>query len=259
MGACTTIAIPWASALWMPMSNAFDRIWQNDYMGDPPNRNVYMELSGFAHLRRLSTPDPRGDWFFAKRPIQSWSALERKPSARNELIIEDARGWPFLAWRCTFEGHTQKPGTQWRHPLWNEIDLHGGIRIRPTFDNIGDFEAIYGSRAIPIRPIVFGLLGDVIIWSIVWTILSYLPFSYVVLRHRRRRKKTLCVRCAYDIRGHNHVRCPECGLLLTPSNLKWQGLPRWFRPSIMGIAISIALFLPAFARWQWRRPWGLME
>jgi hypothetical protein len=51
------------------------------------------------------------------------------------------------------------------------------------------------------------------LWSLMLPFLIY-PVAALItgpIRRRRRRKRGLCVTCAYDLRGLPEPRCPECG------------------------------------------------
>ena len=67
---------------------------------------------------------------------------------------------------------------------------------------------VFGSEYLPIRPIWTGLISDTIIYSAVWWLLLSIPFA---LRSVLRRKRGLCLKCAYDLQGAEHEVCPECG------------------------------------------------
>ena len=63
-------------------------------------------------------------------------------------------------------------------------------------------------RFVPICPIWPGFAINTILYAaILW-----LPFAALGrFRRRRRIKRGLCPKCAYDLRGGNHAACPECG------------------------------------------------
>ncbi len=259
MGLLTTLTLTWGLALWYPSLSTTSYSWQDSKYNDPPARTIFVERFDFGSLRRLSTPDPKGDWFFAQRPIQSWSEIERQPTKDNELIIEDARGWPFLAMRTTFEGLTAKPGEGAPHLNWYDISMHAGIRIRPNYTGLRSFEALYASRALPLRPILLGLVGNLIFWSSIWALLPYVPFLPVILKKRRRLKRNQCVNCAYDLRGLSHEQCPECGVQLKNSQVPWRGFRTWVKPTLAKLAFGFTLYLPISVAWSWTQPWPIFE
>ena len=63
-------------------------------------------------------------------------------------------------------------------------------------------------RALPLGIIPFGFAINTISYaSLLWFLISGLS----VLRRYFRHKRGLCVKCAYDLRGADHLQCPECG------------------------------------------------
>ena len=50
---------------------------------------------------------------------------------------------------------------------------------------------------------------------------SYPTIAFIrgPLRRYRRRKRGLCLKCGYDLRGLTEPRCPECATEFDPSNL----------------------------------------
>ena len=85
--------------------------------------------------------------------------------------------------------------------------------IEATFpDWIRGSEPEFGFRLdtthLPLKPTWLGFLANTIIYS--WFfLLGQLQIKSV--RKRRRRKRGLCIKCAYDLRGTEHAVCPECG------------------------------------------------
>ncbi len=118
---------------------------------------------------------------------------------------EHATGWPFRA--LWYELDSPKGGV---------VGVAGGI---PLQEPMGINNAPLGSiRALPYRPVWFGLALDSVIWgSVVWALLARVWLTRQTLRTRR----GLCPKCAYDLRGDFPSGCPECGwnrpLPATPS------------------------------------------
>jgi hypothetical protein len=66
-----------------------------------------------------------------------------------------------------------------------------------------------GRVFLPLRPIYAGLFGDAATFGTTWWILLTLAAA---LRARRRCRRGLCARCAYDLNGSLSIdHCPECG------------------------------------------------
>ena len=61
---------------------------------------------------------------------------------------------------------------------------------------------------LPLRPVWPGfVLNSLLYAASLWLLISG-PFT---LRRMIRRKRGLCPKCAYDLRGTDHAACPECG------------------------------------------------
>ena len=68
----------------------------------------------------------------------------------------------------------------------------------------------FGSRSwkgLPIHPVYFGFVVNTIFYAVLLWILTLGPFT---ARRMIRRKRGLCIKCAYDLRGTSGG-CPECG------------------------------------------------
>ena len=266
MGFLTTIALSWNLALWRPVPRRMTFCWTNGASNQQPvtesDRTVYEQTNEFGSLRRMSSPDPKGNWFFAPRPVQTWSILEQKPVNPNQLIIEDIHGWPRLALRATFTGKTIKPGQGWKDSSWKDQHLHTGIRIRPHLSNSYRFTPFDASLAVPLEPIYRNFIIDILFWSLIWLIIPHLLFiypEYKYLRRRYRVRHNHCVICAYDLRGHSHKQCPECGTDIMTAKQTGTPIPKWGKPTLLIITL-IATIIPIITiAVQWQSPWTIHE
>lgn len=66
----------------------------------------------------------------------------------------------------------------------------------------------YGFRALPLRLCWPGLLIDSALFTVLWSLALYAPSA---IRRRRRLRRGLCPRCAYDLNHNLSSGCPECG------------------------------------------------
>lgn len=71
-------------------------------------------------------------------------------------------------------------------------------------------ESTFSETHLPIKPIWPGFIANSLIYS--WLFMLG-QLEIISLRKRRRRKRGLCIKCAYDLRGTAHVVCPECGIV----------------------------------------------
>jgi hypothetical protein len=125
----------------------------------------------------------------------SWTRL-RTSTGETGWVVEEAHGWPFLAFRCKFTpalGAGMEPavvggfvtGSFWSERAWVGV-----------------------TRVIPTTPIWLGLLGDVIFWTIVIWFLHWLAHK---TRCFLRRRDDRCERCGYPLCYLRSPNCPECG------------------------------------------------
>ncbi len=266
MGFFCTVALSWNLALWQPISNRFTHYWSNDTSSDLSSdassfdkRAVYLQMSQFGTLRRMSSPDPGGDWFYAPRPIQSWSILEQKPVHATQLIVEDVHGWPRLGLRSTFQGNTIKPGDGWADSSWRDLALQGGIRIRPHLTDSQRYSPYYGSLAIPFDPLWVNFSINVLFWSVVWLIVPYSLFVYPLWYRLYRIRHNCCALCGYDLRGLSHTRCPECGVEIEVATHIGNPIPRWVRPAFLLLLFGAIATPVVVVAVQWQQPFTIHE
>lgn len=119
-----------------------------------------------------------------------WCRLNRLPSRSEDgpdyLRCDYAFGWPF-------------------------VSLGFGVEMRTDPATGTTTSQVLGEGTIPglgIHPIWPGLAADVSIFAALWYVLTRLVG---LLRSRRRRRKNLCLACAYDLRGSAGDICSECG------------------------------------------------
>lgn len=109
---------------------------------------------------------------------------------------EQAAGWPRLAlWKRHLHGVARGIPIQ---------RSHGAMKIA-KFQQTDD-------QSLPYLPIWPGLIFNTIFWGAAWFIILAPTFcSLAALKRHRRRRRGLCARCRYDLRGINSPNCPECG------------------------------------------------
>jgi hypothetical protein len=139
---------------------------------------------------QIARPPPRG-------PGQPLNIAD---TSGGTALIEDARGWPFLAMYCSIEPIGVVGGP--------EFPTRDGIKLSRVVSQMGGMEA---PRALPVRPIWMGFLLNtalyaLLTWLLVWLVLRLCLFA---IRGRVRLRKGLCPACAYPIGGS--VICTECG------------------------------------------------
>lgn len=116
-------------------------------------------------------------------------------------IIES--GWPMRSLRQWMKLWAVGDATP---PRDFELTLHYSIETTALNAWIDRYIHVSGSWPLPWMPMVLGFATNTLFYGAV----LFVPlFGVGVLKRRRRMKRGLCVRCAYDITGLSV--CPECG------------------------------------------------
>jgi len=142
--------------------------------------------------------------------VPVWGESATKESLDYQFVLDDGRGWPFLALRSAilFEKGEDYNRFYRRTPI-SQIGAKviGGIRVslsRPNRFSAGLWDIII----LPYRPIAIGFLLDVAFYSLIWLMIiaGYKNIRYMAHHHKGR-----CIMCGFDLRGSNSGCCPECG------------------------------------------------
>ena len=134
--------------------------------------------------------------------IPYWSATNAQQGDDVVRLIEDARGWPLLALRCSFEDASSGKRT---------YDVVNGVYLRPHPTEV---QQVSGMPAppfvLPLRPIWPGFVADLLMYASFWFALW---FGLGRARAFVRRRGGRCPSCGYDLRGTSGGGggCPECG------------------------------------------------
>ncbi len=202
LGAPTALALAWGSAALVDPHRAqpsFDHHVRSDGITE-----VMVVHRRFGHTRinlaecaELILDDKSGNILLAR-----WHS---GGAERSETLA----GWPFRAFRCTnHDDITVLIGNSSMGVNRNGAKpVPDGWLLSP-FSPRSSKPAAW--RAIPLRPMWFGLFADVIILGGVWLALIY---GLTAWRAVQRRAHGRCPWCGYDLRssGTAHGRCPECG------------------------------------------------
>ena len=168
---------------------------------------------GGAELRSVREDDFGADYVgvYLYVPPESmplvWGDLNPAHNARS--IVERMRsGWPFRA----FVAH-----------VWNveppeymrEQHIVGGAWVMIV---VGQYRGRDRemNRPIAFHPLWFGLVIDTTLYAFLWWIITIGPWQ---IRQYQRRRHSLCLHCAYDLRGVDHEVCPECGAATTVTKM----------------------------------------
>ncbi|MBL4698735.1 MAG: hypothetical protein JKX70_07865 [Phycisphaerales bacterium] len=120
---------------------------------------------------------------------------KEKESLRNYLEV--VVGWPFRAWSCEYSSIEDDESSG---------QTRGGLQWEK---NIGvDYPLLF-----PLSPKLPGFIWNACFYSLLVLGLHHLVLQFVgmikAMRNTRRKRKSLCPHCAYDITGLSI--CPECG------------------------------------------------
>ncbi len=162
----------------------------------------------------LELPDfaPPG-WCQIPEVIEQYNVQARRPRSGHEApteltdyLWEDARGWPFRALKyrhvCT------STGSNWYGTAVTNETTESGWKLEP-FASV--FSGNTNPRVLPKRAIWLGFFAN----TVSYAFLICSPFVVrIALRRHFRRRRGRCKTCAYDLRGANHLQCPECGVRL---------------------------------------------
>ena len=143
--------------------------------------------------------------------IPAWSRIQRPvlpgppPNLAaldvGHVMADQASGWPRRALWCA----------------WGTADLSRDVNYFSPIErdrwSIPVASAKFPRSALPLRPLWPGFAINTVFYAFVLWLLFAAPFA---LRRRRRIRRDLCPKCAYDLRGSTDAAlCPECGAAVT--------------------------------------------
>jgi hypothetical protein len=156
----------------------------------PPPKIASLERSVFGTFEYTA-------WLGAVNDQRIWSATRVRS------------GFPFRSASCVF-------GMYYGSPQSLDDQQHRlGIDKPAAFGSIWD-RGVELNRAyapMPIKPIVSGFFGNLVVWTIVFLLVWFAACLGVrrLTRRRRRARGNQCIGCGYDLTGLADGGCPECG------------------------------------------------
>lgn len=234
-GVVVTVLVAWGCALFSPLTETaqgrvivrFDRPaifpWM-DAQGQRPM--IYREAQGFG-VHAVGNVHRR--LFFSQQHAHLLDEREEDDAPKwvmphnhghsQDIHYSMAVGWPML---CLSAQCLESPHLQWLFVPAFESDPSRIKRVQqwqqrhnrpPDWRNaivLREQQGPFTARVLPYRPIVTGLIGNVLFWTL---ILLLLHQGLTFVAHRVRRRRGLCPVCSYDLRGGAGVDagCPECG------------------------------------------------
>ena len=196
LGAIVNVAVAWGYTYSWTTSEADAGEDVSRGRGEFSDTGEYWALtkyenSGFTMLfgHAILEADPRRARFLEKHKesiqsmVPSWSQLAIPPTM-DVSIWDYSAGWPCRSLYYYWDSDTSSHSHAWQ------------IRESPN------------ERYLPLAPIWPGIVINTLFYAVfMWLLLT----GPLVLRRTIRHKRGLCVKCAYDLRGADHLQCPECG------------------------------------------------
>ena len=113
-----------------------------------------------------------------------------------------------VAWGCALGGDRYSDGfgrtfDGASHHWWTDYEFASGWPLRTFWS-----EWTYQNTLLSLRPIWSGFAINTIFYAAILWLLTLGPFT---ARRMIRRKRGLCIKCGYDLRGDFSSGCPECG------------------------------------------------
>ena len=219
LGAIINVAVAWGIAIFwtsipdkekqVGFDNAnFDKLynhWRVTLISKPGGARLISDWDMIIPSRFVSTPNPLID---LSEVIPLWGEYaypsDNGFNAGRAIRTIDVRGWPLLSmWTGREERNTENIPSGISS---NTHQIIAGYRIQRKYmkTNSGKPEIL----VMPLRPLWQGFTANTIFYAALFWLLIPGPF---IFRRLIRRKRGLCVKCAYDLRGAEHEACPECG------------------------------------------------
>ena len=206
LGAIVNLTVAWGCMIVWPKSHTGNVVYyQEDDLHPTPALGILESLvPSEESLRRSHTivisDESRFGWV-----EHGAQAVPDRESVDHGLFVSviDA-GLPLKSLRCSYRttnagGRPSSPREGYFHavmiPSW----------MRPAESRLVLW---YGFPFLPIWP---GFAINTVFCAAILWLLTLGPFA----AHRMiRRKRGLCIKCGYDLRGAEHEQCPECGMTI---------------------------------------------
>ncbi len=169
-------------------------MWQRELM---PDHGPGTDWQSLGYISELGSSQ---DW-----GMQS----SRNPrGGRGVEMLEDARGFPFLALWCTWISPEETDAQiDWGSSRLTSQHVQGGFALKDR--HLRDWWSQYGAlQALPYMPIWSGLALNTAFYALLFFVVVRIGRA---VKHARRYRRGLCPRCKYDRVFDYRVPCPECG------------------------------------------------
>ena len=210
LGAIVNVAVAWGCALFSQVAEVSGMTdlsnparWWPAYLSDadwpPPRRALRWNGTGFGVTVVDVLSEARGsrskDWYLDEGTEFGSIYLYRF-------------GWPLRSLQWVQHG----TGGPRALALVRDAEARAGWRKGIAVPDIIPARGERLTRRIPITPVATGFIVNAFLYGTVLWLLTLGPFN---ARRVIRRKRGLCIKCGYDLRGHSagggEAVCPECG------------------------------------------------
>jgi hypothetical protein len=196
-GAIANVAVAWGCAAWSPLTVVLEKVptadegWLNSLSRDDWSWRTSCGI-GYQEFRRVELLRRR-DEVQSGADMQQTVALFSASQTDAPWLVRS--GWPCFAVISDMnliDSSDRRYPTGWKVAGW-----------LPGVDQ-------YSHRRLSVVPIWPGFAINTLFYAVILWMLFAAPFA---LRRRRRVKRGLCPKCAYDLRGRaaESDACPECG------------------------------------------------
>ncbi|MEE8154062.1 MAG: hypothetical protein V3T53_03765 [Phycisphaerales bacterium] len=207
LGAIVNVAVAWASSIFIGFADTSSDI--RAIRGSPAGGwfvETYHRFSAFRvewfRSRSLTVDQSEGP--SPGDLVPTWIGLDPELNENRSMEFWDAeaRGWPLLAlWSKPISVYEELDGTRHHLPKVGTIELpltpfRGGMEVIP--------------KVLPLCPIWPGFAVNTIFYAVILWLLTLGAFT---ARRIIRRRRGLCIKCGYNLRGTSGGEvCPECGV-----------------------------------------------
>lgn len=214
-GLGTTVAIAWVAALSRPGSRPIMGPFHIDSRGQ-----LWMGQRSHGHGWSAATVSGAANWdWYGQEPLPpppGWMMLSGATNAPDRAQTAVAAGWPFLCLSAHAVGRGDDTPVNgvWRSGLGPQQVHWESWRWAIAWRNASQPGAdVPSMKVLPLWPLWPGFVGNVLLWSLLWSI----PWLVAATRRVVRRRRGRCAACGYDLRGRDDLgaeaaRCPECGV-----------------------------------------------
>ncbi len=227
LAALSTVAVAWSVAYWGKASGFGPGVARAVSRDETPDGAHQWEFTssrwlGATYYESRWDPDAISRHYrVADNPadlVPAWAdgvllpPIDMTPA--GERVVA-AFGWPY---RCLWYGVERQfkvwPGVE-PYPFPQQVEAGSVINgiyleaITPVWDQWWFWQL----RILPYGAIWSGLIGNVLVHSVIWFLVLLVLFIPRSMRWQRRLNQGRCPHCGYDLQHTEAGRCPECGLL----------------------------------------------